>query len=217
MLLFEKWDTIIFDCDGVLIDSNGLKILAMQEALAEQTEFRRSDIRLCINEFRQGFGKSRFHHIENFLRYARVEDEGVDDLRARLLRAFGEKVENLYTTAPIIPGVESLLASLSTKTTFVVSGSEHGQLQRVLTEKNLSRYFQGVYGSPATKVDILNTLLTNLDSERAVFVGDSSADFEAAKTVGISFVYFSPFSNEKVKMSELKKKYQFCELESLLK
>ena len=44
MLIFKDYDTIIFDCDGVILDSNELKIDAMREALNNSNSFERRSI-----------------------------------------------------------------------------------------------------------------------------------------------------------------------------
>ena len=55
----------LFDCDGVLLDSNNLKVEALADALftvGASKEF----IDLAIKTFRQNFGKSRLKHFKAF-------------------------------------------------------------------------------------------------------------------------------------------------------
>ena len=63
----SKYDVYIFDCDGVIFNSNQLKIKAMKNSL--EANFSDSHlIKQCLNYFQLNFGKSRFHHIEHFLK-----------------------------------------------------------------------------------------------------------------------------------------------------
>lgn len=210
MRIFDRFDSVVFDCDGVLLDSNDLKIQAMRDALARQPEFSEADIDRCIQDFRAGFGKSRFHHIERFAKsVARHNDDAAANIETRLLEAFSTNAEEAYVRAPVIHGVLTLLEKLAPKKLFVASGSEQDQLRRVLRARNMSDYFLEVYGSPESKQENLITIIQKYSCKRSVLVGDSSADFEAAHNVGIQFIYFSPYSNEKEQMETLRKQYKF--------
>ncbi len=50
----DEFDSIIFDCDGVILDSNNLKIKAIQETLNE-ISYPESLRELAIQNFRQNF------------------------------------------------------------------------------------------------------------------------------------------------------------------
>lgn len=213
MQLFDRFDSVVFDCDGVLLDSNDLKIQAMQEALELQPEFGEADIDRCIQDFRAGFGKSRYYHIERFAKSVVHNNDVVRNIETRLLAAFAAKVEEAYGRAPIIHGVLELLKKLKSKKLFVASGSEQEQLRRVLQAKKLSGYFLDIYGSPVSKQEILRTIIRENSCESAVLVGDSSADFMAAKNAGIQFIYFSPYSNESVLMEALCVQYKFPKID----
>ncbi len=61
-----NYDVYIFDCDGVILDSNQLKIDAMKKALIK---FFGDDHKIaeCVEYFKRNFGTSRFHHVEHFV------------------------------------------------------------------------------------------------------------------------------------------------------
>lgn len=66
MPLLSEYEVYIFDCDGVILDSNHLKIEAMKNAL--EAHFSAQDLtEACVDYFRHNFGKSRFHHVAHFL------------------------------------------------------------------------------------------------------------------------------------------------------
>ena len=66
MPLLKRYEVYIFDCDGVIFDSNQLKIDAMRKALNKQFDNARL-VTMCLDYFSHNFGKSRFHHIDHFL------------------------------------------------------------------------------------------------------------------------------------------------------
>ena len=51
-------------------------------------------------------------------------------------------------------------------------------------------FFQGIYGSPATKTEILQAILTKrkLSPEQILMVGDTLVDLEGAQSVGVEFI-----------------------------
>ena len=54
----------------------------------------------------------------------------------------------------------------------------------------MNRFFQGVYGSPATKAEILQRILSErrMRPEKVLLVGDSLTDWEGAKRAGTAFI-----------------------------
>lgn len=66
MHLIYNYELYIFDCDGVILNSNALKIVAMKEALLALS-FSAGKVAECVEYFSKNFGKSRFHHIKYFI------------------------------------------------------------------------------------------------------------------------------------------------------
>jgi beta-phosphoglucomutase-like phosphatase (HAD superfamily) len=66
MLPLNDYGVLILDCDGVIFNSNSLKIKAMEMALLKQG-IGDSQLQNCLYYFKNNFGKSRFHHIEYFV------------------------------------------------------------------------------------------------------------------------------------------------------
>ena len=57
-----KHDAFLFDCDGVLLDSNEIKIAALAESLAINGH-EPSFIDWACREFRSNFGRTRPDHF----------------------------------------------------------------------------------------------------------------------------------------------------------
>lgn len=67
MHIFDQYDLIIFDCDGVLLDSNNMKVSAMNAALKLSNYFTNQQVEALTEQFKNNFGRSRFHHVDNFV------------------------------------------------------------------------------------------------------------------------------------------------------
>lgn len=197
MLQISDYDLFIFDCDGVILDSNRLKINAMRKAL-ESLHVEVGTIDKCIKYFKMNFGKSRFHHIEVFCNQYISKSSGC--FSQELLKTYSSQCKSLYLKADITPGFLELINKISVPK-YVASGSEQVELRSVFSERGLDQLFSAVYGSPTSKADNVNYILSNEDFKSAVLIGDAISDMEAAKSNGIDFIAYVPFSNVKEKLT----------------
>lgn len=202
MQSIHNYDIYIFDCDGVILDSNKLKIAAMEEALRE-LGCEVSLIEKCIDYFKNNFGLSRFHHVEVFLNsFLMIDPKSKEHMRAKILNKFSDQCHTLYLEAEITPGFIELTSSLQGKK-YIASGSEQSGLIKAFKERGLSDLFEKIYGSPETKSNILTKILDDECSKNAIMIGDAVSDFEAAKKNGIDFMAYIPYSNVKETLTML--------------
>ncbi|MCG9778637.1 HAD family hydrolase [Photobacterium damselae] len=201
MLQLNKYNVYIFDCDGVILDSNELKIKAMKNAL--EAHFSDQNlIEKCVNYFRCNFGKSRFHHIEYFLNEIfMLTSEKKIELEQLLLADFSKQCRVLYLSAELTPGFISFIEQCQGRK-YVASGSEQGELRDVFVQRNLNKYFNGVFGSPTPKVELIKRILETEKNTNAVMFGDAESDMLSAQQNGIDFIFYTPYSNVKEKMLE---------------
>lgn len=208
MRSIHDYDLYIFDCDGVILDSNQLKIDAMQRAL-RALSFDGVKIEKCLDYFKNNFGKSRFHHVDFFItNFLEVEQQYEDVVRRSLLEIFSEQCRDLYMVAEMTPNILDFIKSLH-KNKYIASGSEQQELNYVFKARGISSLFTGIYGSPTTKKSIISNILKSENTKKAVMFGDAVSDWEAACENNIDFIFYSPFSNVKNKMIELSVVHKF--------
>lgn len=181
----------LFDCDGVILDSNSLKTEAFRRV--GMTYGSREADALVEYHVKYG-GISRYQKLEFFFRTICGEVEFQDKLRAALAD-YGAFVSAGLRQCPEVPGVRDFLGLLRGTTgvrIFVVSGSDEEELRGVFKDRGLDRYFNGIFGSPAQKRDIVARLCTVEASQgpapHAVFCGDSRLDYEVAVACGTEFI-----------------------------
>lgn len=201
---FSEYEVYIFDCDGVLLDSNYQKIIAMRRAL-ESLEGLENGLESAMRYFADNFGRSRFHHVHIFLRDFLIfrNIHIPSNIEEEILANYSLFVEELYSEAPVTENVEAVLERLNGRL-FVASGSEEKQLRNILLKNNLMKYFDGVYGSPSKKVDIIKYIVktTNSNKSDVLMIGDSVPDFEAASENGIDFCGLYGYSNTADQLKE---------------
>ncbi|MGE6121169.1 HAD family hydrolase [Aeromonas media] len=216
MRSIHDYDLYIFDCDGVILDSNQLKIDAMQRALCALS-FDGANIEKCLDYFKRNFGKSRFHHVDFFIaNFLDVEQKDEDVVRQSLLKIFSEQCRNLYMIAEMTPNVLDFIKSLH-KNKYIASGSEQQELNDVFEERGISSLFSGIYGSPTSKKNIISNILKNEKKTNAVMFGDAISDWEAAYENDIDFIFYSPFSNVSNEMIALSTIHRFPMIDDFLK
>ncbi len=202
MRLFNEYDLLIFDCDGVILNSNTLKIKAMRTALIE-SGIPSTEVDSCTTFFKNNFGKSRFYHIDYFVdTLIKIETTETEQFKIKLLASYSKQCKSLYLLADLTPFISDVLTT-STSIKYVASGSEQQELIDVFQQRKLDDNFKEIFGSPEKKVNHVTNMLSKNPSSKAVMIGDAVSDLEAAKDNGIDFIFYSPFSNVEEKMRDL--------------
>lgn len=202
--LFD-YDAIAFDCDGVLLDSNDLKVEAFRR-VTRDAGFA-SEVVEAFSAFQtQNFGTSRHRLFERLLG-GQFGPAPADATLEALLDGFGRAVSTGYLEVDEAPGMRRLVETLAPAVPlFVVSGSDEAELLDVFAKRDLSSYFVGVYGSPATKTDNLARVRDVLAQRgiaqpRLLFVGDAEADANAAAEAGADFVFAARYSKVRERLA----------------
>ncbi|MCG9731436.1 HAD hydrolase-like protein [Shewanella sp. Isolate13] len=205
------YNLYIFDCDGVILDSNLLKIQAMEKALIALS-FDKKEISLCTTYFANNFGKSRFHHVKHFVNnLLKVAGTDKAKIEQAILDDFSKQCKSLYLTAELTPGFIELIKSLPGEK-YVASGSEQQELREVFKARGLEQYFADIFGSPTAKATLLANILKEKTNTNAVMVGDAVSDFEASVANEIDFICYIPYSNVASTMQSLSQEHEFTVL-----
>lgn len=181
---------ILFDFDGVIIDSVDIKTEAFRELFREESPEHLEEI-LKYHKIHGGISRIKkiVHFYEHILRRSLSEVQ----LKA-LTDRFAEFVKEKVIAASFIKGAEDFLRKYhKTFDFYIVSGTPQFELEEIVSRKRLAAYFLGVYGSPPSKHEIISSVLVKngYKKEDAVFVGDSIDDAESAQLCGIQFIHLS--------------------------
>ena len=186
----NKIDTVIFDLDGTLVDSQPAALGATIEALSLY------EVRVTAEDLRAVFGGGARRLVGHFLerdfgegRAGEVLEEVVN-LRSRLqLDLTGEVI--------LLAGVRELLDSLKEGgfKLAVATMSSRVVVNSVLDYHGIQNYFDATFSvDDVSRIkpdpEILTKTIDRLGRrvDRAIYVGDSSHDLEAASDLGMSFI-----------------------------
>lgn len=185
---FYEYDIYIFDCDGVVLDSNGIKIDAMERAIRSSCGVE-SGVEESIRYFKNNFGRSRFHHVRKFLESFLVLSCGFmpAQVESEILEKYAAVLEDMYKKSNFLDGFQDVLNCLEGEF-YVASGSEQEQLLRVLQHKLVATKFTEILGSPTPKTENVKKIISGVScGDSILMIGDSLADLEAAEKNNIDF------------------------------
>jgi phosphoglycolate phosphatase-like HAD superfamily hydrolase len=182
----DGFDHVLFDMDGVLLDSNHMKIIAAREAMADVEP---TVAAAFVEHFRRNFGLSRAAHFAwGYEQLLRPLGHGAEAMELAK-QGYARRVAQRYAACPLAQGARTLLARLRVPR-YVITGSDQVEARRLLAGHGVASNFVDILGSPASKVENLGRLVSErgVDPARAVLIGDSHHDFAAARAHGVSFV-----------------------------
>jgi phosphoglycolate phosphatase-like HAD superfamily hydrolase len=191
----KPFATIVFDCDGVILDSNRIKTDAFRSVALRYG----ADVAEALVQFHvQHGGMSRYRKFEHLLVNILGQAGGEKEVQT-LASAYGERVYRELLKCDIANGIHELRKATADHAWMVVSGGDEAELRLVFAERGLDTLFdRGIHGSPATKDVILQRELSAANLEMpALFVGDSRYDHEAAQRAELQFVFVHGWSEFK--------------------
>lgn len=187
----SAYQTFVFDCDGVVLNSNKVKTDAFYRVALR---FGEDAARRMVEYHVARGGVSRYLKFEWLLR----EVVGVVDSNTlqQLLQSYSAEVRQGLLNCDIAAGLGELRELTAASNWLVVSGGDQMELREVFSERGISPMFNGgIFGSPDSKDVILAREISKLNIHQpALFLGDSQYDHQAASTAGLDFVFLAGWS-----------------------
>ena len=188
--IIDKYNTFIFDNDGVILDSNQAKT----EAFAKSIEsYDKKNIAAFIEYHIKNGGVSRFEKIDYFYR----EIIGFKSYKKELedsLSIYASHAKRGMLEASEIGGVIEFIKRIHQckDSIYVISGSDEEELISIYTERGISSLFKKVMGSPTSKKTHAQELIEKKELDYPViYFGDSVTDFDLAQEYEMDFVFVS--------------------------
>ena len=175
-------ELVVFDFDGVILESAQIKTDAFREMFGDDAR--------AVGYHLAHQGISRF---EKF-RFYREQVLGLafdDAVSVQMNADFDAIVQHRILAAPFVAGAVELLDGLRGRIPlYIASGTPEVELRRIVAARELEDYFDGVFGSPASKGVIAAQALSRhaVSCEQGLFIGDATADLDGAIAAGMLFV-----------------------------
>lgn len=173
--------SVIFDVDGVLIDSLEMHVQFCRDMS------KKYGLHLKLPKVGEG-KRVADTPMDNFLRKAGFPENLIPELINIYTKDFSKK----YFPKPFPPSVNSLLKLLKEKGYILAISTSNFKENVTLALGESMLFFDKVYSKDnyASKVDAINDFVKeySLDKKDVIFVGDTSGDKNSAKEAGVSFV-----------------------------
>lgn len=192
-MIFRDYKTIIFDCDGVVLNSNRLKTEAFRIATLPWGKDAAEEM---VEHHVNNGGISRYVKFKYFLecivpKYtALAQPKAHQPPITQLLDTYANVVRSGLMSCDISSGLAALRAQSGARW-LIVSGGDQEELREVFAARRLKDFFDGgIFGSPDSKPAILAREINKGSiSYPAIFIGDSKFDYECAASHGLDFLF----------------------------
>ena len=189
--MLDKFKVILWDFDGVLMDSNSVRDMGFKTVLAN---YPAEQVQALMTYHKANGGLSRYVKFRYFFEEIRNE-EVLDEQIQELAKNFSIIMQKqLFDKSLLIQDSIQFVKDNFTKFKMhIVSGSDGVELNILCKYLNIYKYFKTINGSPTTKNELVKQLLTSFNYElnECVLIGDSINDMEAASVNNISFAAYN--------------------------
>ncbi len=181
------YNNILFDFDGVLIDSMLIRSEGFRDIF---DEYDKVDVDALLEYHNINGGLSRYHKIRYFFENILKQSISESDIQ-KFSNSFSEIMrERLVDNRLIINDSICFIKNNYQRMFFhIVSGSDERELRYLCDKLKISHYFRSIHGSPTYKdilvKDLLKTFGYNLSE--TIMIGDSVNDYTASKVNGVDF------------------------------
>jgi len=183
----QAFEAVIFDMDGVIVDSEPLHERAFLEIFAELGYAANHGV-----DFRDYYGRSDRALWEDFI----ARHHPPQPLAELIVRKQDRLMEILARERPIFPGVVELILKLAPRYRLAVaSGSPHPVIDLILSIQDLRRFFPVVVSvtdvgrsKPAPDVFLRAAELLGLAPAHCCVIEDAATGVESARGAGMEVI-----------------------------
>lgn len=182
------WQAIIFDFDGVVVESGDIKTQAFANLYRSYGETIMTEV---ARYHKLNGGMSRYRKFHYFQQHLLEKPPLTPDEEQQLDRQFSELVVEAVIASEAVPGAAELIRKESARIPlFVASGTPEAELNTIVIRRGLASYFTGVRGSPTPKQTLIADILSThaLSPERVLMIGDALIDYQSAQLNKIAFL-----------------------------
>jgi HAD superfamily hydrolase (TIGR01549 family) len=185
MTSFSKFKVILWDFDGVLMDSMPVRDKGFELVLRN---FPGDQLDQLMKYHRANGGLSRYVKFRYFFEQIRKETISDNSIMA-LATEFSVVMRRELTDASLLinDSLDFVKRNCKTWPMHIVSGSDGEELNYLCKTLEIDQYFKSIHGSPTPKKQLIAKVLESYNQTDCILIGDSINDYDAATANGISF------------------------------
>ena len=195
---------LIFDFDGVILDSNKIKDYAFKYVYKG---YEKDFIDYVYDFHIKNRGISRFEKFKAF--HYKYYKKKISEKKLILLsKQLGDIIFDKILKCRYITGIKKFIdKNYLNYSMSILSATPDLELKKICKERNLINYFDYIHGSPKTKSFYLKKIIlkNKIKINQILYFGDSDSDYLLAKKFNIKFVavknnFNIPLDNKVIKI-----------------
>ena len=200
MIELSKYKSLIFDCDGVILNSNKIKTNAFRRVLKK---YNQKAVDEFIKYHISNGGLSRYTKFKFFINTILPKFEEIElnkkILFKELLHNYSIESKSALFNCEVTKKLKLLRNHIVKIPWLIVSGGDQKELIEVFKHKKIYDLFNGgIYGSPDKKNEIIQREIINGKIVfPALMFGDSKLDYKVAKSNKIDFLFVTKWTDFK--------------------
>lgn len=202
-------DFVVFDFDGVLVDSLKTKELAFLNA-AEMFEPRFAEVFATYHRLNGGVSRQEKckYFVESLMKITNESES--ESLVCKMVEQVERYLDLNQLKMNLTVGAKEFLCFLKQRNVdcSIVSAAPQVEVETLCNAHNVIEYFNQILGAPTSKSENLKRLLLNGKiTGRGFYIGDSLVDFEIASKYKLPFIYMRDYSSWTPSQSHKKEMY----------
>ena len=185
---------MVFDCDGVVLNSNVVKTEAYFRT-AKNLGATDAQAQALVDYHVKLGGISRYYKFDWYVR--EVLKKPVTDAAIKaLLDGFSQELTMGLMQCNLAKGIFDLREATPNAKWSILSGGDQQEIRALFAKRKIAHLFDGgLFGSPDNKDEVLAREKSNGNLQfPALFLGDAKYDFEAASRAGLDFIFLSDWT-----------------------
>ena len=189
--MLSKYNFILWDFDGVIIDSNPARVLGFERVLKN---YPSGQVNELLEYHHKNGGLSRYVKFRYFFEKIRQEQVGEDRI-LEMANQFSILMKEILTDPNLLiqDSVNFIKENSKKIPMHIVSGSDGTELNYLCKQLGIADYFKTISGSPTPKIELVKQLVNSnaIVSNETCLIGDAGNDFDAALQNGIDFYAYN--------------------------
>ena len=185
----RNFDVVIFDFDGVIIDSNIVKEKTFQRVFHNLNAEQNAYVSAYHHD---NLGVPRSEKIAHLYRYFYEKEIAAQALNQLCLRFSEVSLRELSSRQYLISDTISFVREIhSQKRLYVASAASEDDVIYLCKKHNINQFFEATFGSPQSKIALVENICGKNLGDKICLVGDSIHDFLAADANGVDFYAYN--------------------------
>ncbi|WP_208123239.1 HAD family hydrolase [Facilibium subflavum] len=186
-----KIKNIIFDFDGVILDSIPVKTEAFRQLFSKYPVDKVEEL---LDYHQKNGGVSRYKKVRYFfevIMQQEISNEAIQEFCQHYSRLTKEELASKKYL--ILDAIDFISENFERYNIHIASGADHDDLLYICDTLGISKYFRSIYGSPRAKSEIIKHILheNHYKTCETCLIGDSINDLAAAEDNKLKFFAYN--------------------------